>query len=69
MASPYHQITEGEWVEPVHRKFSLQCCDCALVHDMDFRVVKGAVQFRVRKVNHRATAAARRPFKFKKERE
>jgi hypothetical protein len=37
----------------------MKCCDCGLVHRMDFRIVKGRVQFRPFR-DKRATAAARR---------
>lgn len=30
----------GEWVQPVPQGYLLKCCDCGLVHRMDFRVVK-----------------------------
>lgn len=30
----------GEWVVPVMRNYLLQCCDCGLVHRMDFRVIR-----------------------------
>lgn len=56
----------GAWVQPVPRGYKLRCCDCGLVHTMDFRVIKWAggartkVQFRVRDRDERATAAIRR---------
>lgn len=50
---------EGEWVTPKMRNFKLMCCDCNMVHRMDFRVIDGAVEYRVFRDN-RATAAARR---------
>lgn len=62
----YHQITEGEWIEPAMRGFKHQCCGCALIHITDYRIVDGKVQFRVR-LDNRATAAARRKFKFTKD--
>jgi len=62
--SPYLQIVEGEWIEPVKRGFVHACCDCALVHVTDYAIEGGAgragrVQFRTR-VDRRLTAAARR---------
>ena len=41
----YYQVTEGEWMRPVHRGHKLCCCDCGLVHTMDFRVVNGQVEY------------------------
>ena len=29
-----------DWQRPMMRGYRLGCCDCGLVHDMDFRVVK-----------------------------
>jgi len=49
----------GEWVQPVRTNYRLQCCDCGLVHRMDFRIVGGRVQFRAYRHN-RATAQIRR---------
>lgn len=43
----------GKWEQPVMHGYLQQCCDCALVHRMDFRVVKGRVQYRAwRAVGH-----------------
>lgn len=69
----YRTLTEGPngwtpWVTPA-KKYKLACCDCGLVHDMEFFVLlkggkrldrrKGQIKFRVRR-NVRATAAMRR---------
>jgi len=29
-----------DWQKPVMRGYRLGCCDCGLVHDIDFRVVR-----------------------------
>ena len=56
------------WQSPIHghgrRNYRLSCCDCNLVHEMQFRVVRdtkgrNSVIFRVAR-NNRATAAMRR---------
>lgn len=44
------------WVQPVKRGYLLACCDCGLVHRMDFRIHHGRVQFRAQ----RAPAYTRR---------
>ncbi len=57
----------SRWIFPIHgmgnKNYRLACCDCHLVHDMQFRVVniagKDKVSFKV-KINKRATAAMRR---------
>jgi hypothetical protein len=83
----YDVIPYGAWTRPRMRNFRDQCCDCGLIHRLDFRIVddgEGAappkgrsrpssgqarsrpslkIEFRTRR-DDRATAAARRPFKF-----
>jgi len=66
MKSKYIQLVDGEWFAPVRRGFKEQCCGCGLVHIVDYRIVDGAIQFRAT-VDARATAAARRKFKFEKD--
>ena len=43
----FEQVADGEWFEPKpqigHR---MKCCDCGLVHAIDFRVRAGKVQVR-----------------------
>ena len=51
----------GQWVQPIRRGYKLACCDCHLVHRVDFRVYRGRAQFRVFRAN-RSTAAMRRPY-------
>jgi len=39
----YDAVTEDgftEWVSPKHEGYLMKCCDCGLVHEVDFRVVK-----------------------------
>jgi hypothetical protein len=54
----YHQQQDGEWVQP-KEGYKMACCDCGLIHRMEFRVRGGKVQFRAWRDN-RATAARRR---------
>ena len=51
----------SRWVYPVMDGYKMSCCDCGLVHDMQFRVTDDydRVEFRVRR-NNRATAQVRR---------
>jgi hypothetical protein len=44
------QLYDGEWVSPVQRGYVLECCKCSLRHVVDFRLVKGQIQFRARRV-------------------
>ncbi len=52
-------LKDGEWVAPIRRGFQLGCCDCGLIHDMDFRVNKGVLRFRMTR-NKRATNLRRK---------
>lgn len=36
----FKQLFNGEWVFPVRRGYHIQCCDCGLVHRMNFALVK-----------------------------
>lgn len=50
----------SRWVQPVEQGYKMACCDCGLVHSMDFRVDdEGRAQFRVKR-NNRSTALMRR---------
>jgi hypothetical protein len=65
----YYQVTDGEWV-PVGRKGNKdQCCDCGLVHRVNYRINdKGGIEVQVFR-DDRATGAVRKSFKFEKESE
>jgi hypothetical protein len=73
----YHVISYGEWTRPRMTNFREQCCDCGLIHRLDFRIVDARrggraagrglrIEFRTRR-DDRATAAARRRFGFGRE--
>lgn len=59
----YPSPKAGEWVRPKMKGYKMMCCDCDLVHRIDFKVIRWGrghkVTFRVFRDN-RATAAARR---------
>ena len=63
----YQRPKSGEWIQPVSRGYKMMCCDCGLVHKMNFRIAisKGGkflkVQFQARR-DERATAATRRAY-------
>lgn len=49
-AKPFRKQKAGRWVQPVERGYLMACCDCCLVHRLDFRILgarKPRVQFRV----------------------
>jgi hypothetical protein len=54
-----------DWIRPVPAGYRACCCDCGLVHEIEFRVADGiepSVEFRVRRHN-RATAQVPRAMK------
>lgn len=60
----YHKVKDMEWVQPKIKGYNMACCDCGLVHVMDFRVIKYGqnrtkIQFRAKR-NNRSTALFRR---------
>jgi hypothetical protein len=55
----FQRPKDGEWVQPKRRGYKLGCCDCGLVHTLDFRVHAGRPQFRASR-NERSTALMRR---------
>ena len=36
----FKQVHSSAWETPIMGGYLLQCCDCGLVHKMDFRVIK-----------------------------
>lgn len=36
----YYQQTDGEWVAPSRKGYKLACCDCGLVHILNFKLVR-----------------------------
>lgn len=36
----YPSIKNGEWVQPVRRGYRMACCDCGLVHVVNFKLIK-----------------------------
>jgi len=64
----YEEPNEGEWVQPIEGGYKMECCDCGLVHKINFRIENGKVQFQVFRDN-RATGQKRRHRNIKIERE
>ena len=52
------QIIEGQWTE-WNRNDRWLCCDCCLVHDVEFRIKGTHIEVRMF-VNRRSTSAYRR---------
>lgn len=59
MSKKYNQIQDGEWIAPKRQGFKLACCDCGLVHKINFYVEDGHLEMAFERDN-RATAASRR---------
>ena len=38
---PYPSVAANEWVQPIRRGYRMMCCDCGLVHELDFRIRRG----------------------------
>ena len=55
----YVVAVSGDWVRPKRRGYKMACCDCGLVHTLNFRVVDGHIEFQPF-LDNRATAAKRR---------
>jgi hypothetical protein len=64
MGRKYTAPKDGQWVKPVMQGYRLACCDCGLVHDLDFEIFHGRVYFRAKR-NYRSTAQKRRYRKVK----
>lgn len=35
----FKQAKDNEWIQPIKKGYLMACCDCALVHRVDFRIV------------------------------
>ena len=51
-----YDVADGEWIDPPTQEM---CCDCGLVHSVEWRHKDGRLQVRYTR-NNRATANARR---------
>lgn len=40
MSRRYDQPEPGEWIRPTPKGYRMACCDCGLVHRIDFRAIK-----------------------------
>ena len=61
--SKYPYVDDNEWLRPIMKGYGFCCCDCGLVHHMDFRVIRWGrghkIELRARRDN-RATGQVRR---------
>ena len=62
--SKYYHVSDGEWIDIPWRGFKEQCCDCGLIHKLNFKVDdKGKLWMQTHR-DYRATNGARKGFKF-----
>jgi len=54
MKIKFKEIQDNEWVRPIRKNYYLECCDCGLIHKMDFRLTgtikKRVIEFRARRI-------------------
>ena len=48
----YPEIKAGAWIYPKRKGYQLACCDCGLVHTVNFRIRKGKTQFQLFRDEH-----------------
>lgn len=47
-------VMDGEWIHPTpQRGFKMGCCDCGLIHRVDFRIIDGEAEFRATRLKVR----------------
>jgi len=44
----FYKVKDNEWQMPVMDKYKLACCDCGLVHNIDFRVIDDETQKKIK---------------------
>ena len=64
----YYKVTDGEWIT-VHWKGNKdQCCDCGLIHRVNYRINEDSGRLEVQVFrDYRATNGARKHFQFEKD--
>jgi hypothetical protein len=35
----FYEVPKNEWQMPIEKNYKMACCDCGLVHAMDFKVI------------------------------
>lgn len=54
----FKQCKEDKWEQPVMEGYLMKCCDCGLIHEIDFRIAYGKtiednrVQLRARRIKN-----------------
>jgi len=61
--SGYYQVTDGEWIVVPKRGYKEQCCDCGLIHRLNFKIdERGRIHIQTFR-DSRATGGARTRFR------
>ena len=51
----YKQVFDGEWIQPRRKNYYAKCCDCGLVHKIEFRLVgtkkRRIIQLRAKRID------------------
>jgi hypothetical protein len=47
------RLKDGEWTVPVMRGYRMRCCNCGLVHKVDFEFFENGIRFRARRESER----------------
>lgn len=55
----YYHVTDGEWISVPKKGYKEQCCDCGLVHRINFRIRDGQIEIQTFR-DGRATGGARK---------
>ena len=59
----YYQVSHGEWIIVPKRGYKEQCCDCGLIHQLNFKIDdKGRIHIQTFR-DGRATGGARTRFR------
>jgi len=59
----YEKLRDGKWIDTPAQGYRIGCCDCGLVHDVEFRLVVTDGQFQLQRRlrrNERQSKIARR---------
>ena len=55
----YDNVKPYEWIRPVMEGYKMACCDCGLVHKIDFKIEDGRVWIKATR-DRRATGQIRK---------
>ena len=58
---------DKEWIQPKQKGYLMGCCDCGLVHRMDFRIATNPKNKKQQKVQFRASRAPKYTVQLRKQ--